>query len=99
MSTVTVSGYVPRREIGEMEYDSAIYHIFLNENGKPKFLVWNPYLNELKGDWEIVGASAVRPAVLPSQSLKTKKQREVLKRMLEVEATNKREGERQDDNE
>jgi len=91
--SVIVSGFVPRREIGEMEYNSAIYHVFTNEKGNPRFLVWNPYLNDMKGNWDIVGTSCVRPAVFPSQSLKTKQQHEALKRLVEIE----RREERQDD--
>jgi hypothetical protein len=56
MFPVTVSGYVPDKEIGEVPYASFVYHIF-SEGKNIRFLVWNSYTKE----WDTVGQQFIKP--------------------------------------
>lgn len=72
-----VHGWVPDREIGEVIFESFVYHIELVD-GKPKFLVYHPYNQEFK----VVGESAISPAVFTQQPVGYKKKIEAYKKLL-----------------
>lgn len=79
MFNVIVCGWVPDEEIGEVQYESYVYHVELQDN-YPKFLVYNPYLEQ----FEIVGQSAVKPAVpCTSQNMTTKKKIQAWRTLIE----------------
>lgn len=78
MFNVLVYGWVPDKEIGEVPFESFVYHVELIDN-RPRFLIYNPYEEE----FEVVGSSAVRPAVFTQQPIITKKKMESYKKLLE----------------
>lgn len=66
--SVKVFGFIPDPEVGEVPYESAVYHISLDSDGDPLFLVWNPYLSE----WQTVEGHLVKPMSICAQDIGTK---------------------------
>ena len=81
MFNVIVRGWVPHKEIGEIKFESFVYHTeFTGIHNDPKFLVYNPYLKE----FEVVGKHTVEPAVpCTSQNIVTKKKVQAWRDLIE----------------
>ena len=77
MFNVKVFGWVPDKEIGEILYESFVYHVNF-QSGKLRFVVYNPYRNE----FDIVGESAVRPTALLTQDIPTQAKVRDYKKLL-----------------